>query len=207
MYHECAHKLPFGCIRHSNHWSEMIYTTAPLILPTCITILSKFHNCSCFHSYLPNTMNVMARYQQKAFCGVYSNSGDIFLSACQGKTWGRLLSRWNVCETVLDCFTNISSTELKPQEISCISNYGEIIIRLSADFQNMYILSHEFVCTFVSSFCIVWIDDVSFFFIINLCWWCIAVTLYSSILNKYHSFWWPGISNGDTTIWHAAANM
>ena len=35
-------------------------------------------------SYLPNHMDEMARYNHKAFCGVYSADGNVFLSAAQG---------------------------------------------------------------------------------------------------------------------------
>lgn len=37
------------------------------------------------HSFLPNYVSHKDTYQQKAFCGVYSEDGNMFLSACQGK--------------------------------------------------------------------------------------------------------------------------
>lgn len=36
-------------------------------------------------SFLPNHVTHKDTYQQKAFCGVYSDDGNMFLSACQGK--------------------------------------------------------------------------------------------------------------------------
>ncbi|XP_066519017.1 DDB1- and CUL4-associated factor 11 [Hoplias malabaricus] len=40
--------------------------------------------CSRIRShFLPNFVTHKDTYQQKAFCGVYSNDGDLFLSACQ----------------------------------------------------------------------------------------------------------------------------
>jgi len=36
-------------------------------------------------NHLPNKMEVVARYNQKAFCGLFSTHGDIFLSACQDR--------------------------------------------------------------------------------------------------------------------------
>lgn len=36
-------------------------------------------------SFLPNYVSHKDTYQQKAFCGVYSENGNMFLSACQGK--------------------------------------------------------------------------------------------------------------------------
>lgn len=36
-------------------------------------------------SFLPNYVSHKDTYQQKAFCGVYSEDGNMFLSACQGK--------------------------------------------------------------------------------------------------------------------------
>lgn len=38
------------------------------------------------HSFLPNHVVYKDTYQQKVFCGVYSDEGNMFLSACQGKT-------------------------------------------------------------------------------------------------------------------------
>lgn len=34
--------------------------------------------------FIPNTVRRIANYGFKAFCGTYSKSGDIFLSAAQG---------------------------------------------------------------------------------------------------------------------------
>ena len=38
-------------------------------------------------SFLPNQMRTVAKYQQKAFCGGFSEDGTVFLSACQGKSF------------------------------------------------------------------------------------------------------------------------
>lgn len=38
------------------------------------------------HSFLPNHVVYKDTYQQKVFCGVYSDEGNMFLSACQGET-------------------------------------------------------------------------------------------------------------------------
>uniref|UniRef100_A0AAY4B9K6 DDB1- and CUL4-associated factor 11 n=1 Tax=Denticeps clupeoides TaxID=299321 RepID=A0AAY4B9K6_9TELE len=43
--------------------------------------LTKMYHC--FHSFLPNHVAHKETYQQKAFCGVYSDDGNMFLSACQ----------------------------------------------------------------------------------------------------------------------------
>ncbi|XP_070537289.1 DDB1- and CUL4-associated factor 11-like [Ptychodera flava] len=41
-------------------------------------------DCSVISScFLPNKMRVVAAYQHKAFCGSYSQEGNVFLSACQ----------------------------------------------------------------------------------------------------------------------------
>lgn len=37
------------------------------------------------HSFLPNHVVYKDTYQQKVFCGVYSDEGNMFLSACQGE--------------------------------------------------------------------------------------------------------------------------
>ena len=45
-------------------------------------------------SYLPNKKDVKARFNNKVFCGTYSQSGDVFLSACQGMS--KPVRRWLV---------------------------------------------------------------------------------------------------------------
>lgn len=45
---------------------------------------SSRERCKIGNRYLPNEMTVLARYGGKAFCGVYSQNGDYFISACQG---------------------------------------------------------------------------------------------------------------------------
>ncbi|XP_047139583.1 DDB1- and CUL4-associated factor 11 isoform X1 [Hydra vulgaris] len=37
----------------------------------------------CSKSYLPNVCKVVANYRSKAFCGLYSSDGNVFMSACQ----------------------------------------------------------------------------------------------------------------------------
>lgn len=47
---------------------------------------SSFSHGECSHirsHFLPNCVTHKDTYQQKAFCGVYSNDGNLFLSACQ----------------------------------------------------------------------------------------------------------------------------
>lgn len=41
--------------------------------------------CTVTSRYLPNHKEIKASYRNKAFCGTYSQDGDIFLSACQDK--------------------------------------------------------------------------------------------------------------------------
>lgn len=45
-------------------------------------------------SFLPNDLGFTDTYSQKAFCGIYSKDGQIFMSACQGTTpWSHEVPR------------------------------------------------------------------------------------------------------------------
>lgn len=44
----------------------------------------KPHRNRLSETFLPNTINRVANYGYKAFCGTYSKKGDIFLCASQG---------------------------------------------------------------------------------------------------------------------------
>ncbi|MCJ8745750.1 hypothetical protein PDJAM_G00133900 [Pangasius djambal] len=82
--------------------------------------------CSRIRShFLPNYVVHKDTYQQKAFCGVYSDDGNLFLSACQDQnirlydtSWGRFLLKRTVKArdvgwSVLDvCFTPDSRSVL-----------------------------------------------------------------------------------------------
>ncbi|XP_059485876.1 DDB1- and CUL4-associated factor 11 [Neocloeon triangulifer] len=49
---------------------------------------NKFSNgdrCKIFNNFLPNTLDLVQNYHNKAFCGTYSRQGDFFLSACQDR--------------------------------------------------------------------------------------------------------------------------
>ena len=40
--------------------------------------------CQISDRFIPNTRQFLSRFKQKAFCGIYSDDGNMFLSACQG---------------------------------------------------------------------------------------------------------------------------
>lgn len=40
--------------------------------------------CKISNSHLPNRLQKVDMYCNKAFCGTYSNDGEQFLTACQG---------------------------------------------------------------------------------------------------------------------------
>lgn len=40
--------------------------------------------CKITNWHLPNTVQKIADYSNKAFCGTYSADGEYFLTACQG---------------------------------------------------------------------------------------------------------------------------
>ncbi|XP_064641112.1 DDB1- and CUL4-associated factor 11-like [Lineus longissimus] len=44
---------------------------------------SRGDQCILSSNFLPNQVTVVARYPHKAFCGTYSEDGNVFLSACQ----------------------------------------------------------------------------------------------------------------------------
>uniref|UniRef100_A0A3Q3LBY5 Ddb1 and cul4 associated factor 11 n=1 Tax=Mastacembelus armatus TaxID=205130 RepID=A0A3Q3LBY5_9TELE len=53
--------------------------------------------------FLPNYVSQKHTYQQKAFCGVYSEDGNMFLSACQDQNirlYDTTRGRFNLCRTV-----------------------------------------------------------------------------------------------------------
>uniref|UniRef100_A0A8C7ZT00 Ddb1 and cul4 associated factor 11 n=1 Tax=Oryzias sinensis TaxID=183150 RepID=A0A8C7ZT00_9TELE len=55
------------------------------------------------HSFLPNHVSHKDTYQQKAFCGVYSEDGNLFLSACQDQVirlYDTSKGRFNLQRTV-----------------------------------------------------------------------------------------------------------
>uniref|UniRef100_A0A7N5ZV61 DDB1- and CUL4-associated factor 11 n=1 Tax=Anabas testudineus TaxID=64144 RepID=A0A7N5ZV61_ANATE len=55
------------------------------------------------HSFLPNYVSHKDTYQQKAFCGVYSEDGNMFLSACQDQNirlYDTTRGRFNLRRTV-----------------------------------------------------------------------------------------------------------
>uniref|UniRef100_A0A8C2LKW0 DDB1- and CUL4-associated factor 11 n=1 Tax=Cricetulus griseus TaxID=10029 RepID=A0A8C2LKW0_CRIGR len=67
----------------------------PLTLGSWNTMRSRHRwNCApltyplsfCFSSFLPNDLSFTDTYSQKAFCGIYSKDGQIFMSACQDQT-------------------------------------------------------------------------------------------------------------------------
>uniref|UniRef100_A0A665X545 DDB1- and CUL4-associated factor 11 n=1 Tax=Echeneis naucrates TaxID=173247 RepID=A0A665X545_ECHNA len=60
-------------LKHTNS------TVAHLMYTFCQVTL----NLVFFYSFLPNYVSQKDTYQQKAFCGVYSEDGNMFLSACQ----------------------------------------------------------------------------------------------------------------------------
>lgn len=47
--------------------------------------LKRYLISTLLSSFLPNYVSHSDKYQQKAFCGVYSEDGSLFLSASQGK--------------------------------------------------------------------------------------------------------------------------
>lgn len=47
---------------------------------------NQAERCAVASNFLPNTYEVMAKYSHKAFCGTYSQDGNIFLTACQDRT-------------------------------------------------------------------------------------------------------------------------
>ena len=44
---------------------------------------SQPHKCAIYSKLLPNRKTEVARHSSKLFCGSFSTSGDIFMSACQ----------------------------------------------------------------------------------------------------------------------------
>lgn len=60
-----------------------------------LKLIKSLHTCSntnlFLHSFLPNHVVYKDTYQQKVFCGLYSDEGNMFLSACQGETGTLLL--------------------------------------------------------------------------------------------------------------------
>uniref|UniRef100_W5LYL5 Uncharacterized protein n=1 Tax=Lepisosteus oculatus TaxID=7918 RepID=W5LYL5_LEPOC len=52
----------------------------------CLGSSFSHGECSNIRShFLPNYVTYKDIYQQKVFCGVYSEDGRLFLSACQGQ--------------------------------------------------------------------------------------------------------------------------
>lgn len=78
------HSVDFCCVScdrfvYSRFVCEMMFTRG-------LTLLSvKWYWPLFLCSFLPNYVSHKDTYQQKAFCGVYSEDGNMFLSACQGK--------------------------------------------------------------------------------------------------------------------------
>ncbi len=71
----------------------MVQRTLPQLIAQreigcCSAISRNFSSgqkCQITDRFLPNKRQVLLKYRQKAFCGSYSDDGDLFLSACQGK--------------------------------------------------------------------------------------------------------------------------
>lgn len=69
----------------------MVQRTLPQLIAQreigcCSAISRNFSSgqkCQITDRFLPNKRQVLLKYRQKAFCGSYSDDGDLFLSACQ----------------------------------------------------------------------------------------------------------------------------
>ena len=56
-----------------------------LLNKTCFEKTSSLNDWVCWmNRFLPNKYEHLETYHQKVFCGTFSKTGDIFLSACQG---------------------------------------------------------------------------------------------------------------------------
>jgi hypothetical protein len=55
--------------------------------------------CKMYNHFLPNSVDFVQNYHNKAFCGTYSKEGHYFLSACQG--WCRV--DWLIIYLIKNC--------------------------------------------------------------------------------------------------------
>jgi WD repeat-containing protein 23 len=91
------------------------------------------------YSYLPNTVEMKAKYGQKAFCGTYSRDGTVFMSACQGERW------WNKFEGGQMYIYTHNEKNQHFMFLGCVKTIDNKIF-IYPGFQRLFIFAPAIIC-------------------------------------------------------------